>query len=523
MGVLGFVGSLFDARNDIRVSIGFYVPILVGVAVLWWLTRRGQVLVAAWSLSIFFWLVIAFVTLEFGGLQGHNGASFVVISMLMGTIVSGRAGIAAAVISAVWCGIVAYLEHHNLLPPQLGPTYSPTNAWTALSVTLVIAAVLNSYSLNSVQRAAAERDEALRRSIAAQKMEVVGKLASGVAHDFNNLLMVISATSEQLRRSHDELERRELLRDLDEATARATLMTRQLLSFGRSQTAAGLTRVDVTEAVRAFGTMLPRLLGSKITVAVNAETSCFANANRAGLEQILLNLAVNARDAMPDGGTLTITLSTDAENVRLDFADTGVGMDPTTLEHIFQPFFTTRASGTGLGLATVHDRVIQFGGVVKAKSEPGKGTVFTVTLPRLEGTSSTPVAAASSPSITPTQARKLLLVEDDARVRRSVAGLLEQAGFEVIAVSNGAEALQLLSAPHSFVCVVSDISMPVLDGDALARKLETLTPDLPVVLMSGNRAPAGFDARGGKRVFVEKPASREALLAALDSVLGVTA
>ncbi|MBL8914203.1 MAG: response regulator [Archangium sp.] len=521
-GGAGFITSLFDSNNKLVVSIGFYVPVWLGAWALHLLTRRGKIVIAAWILTVFFWTIIAVVTLFFGGLQGHNAACFIAVSMLMSVLVNGRAGVAVACVSIVWCGFVAWLDLNHHLPTPLGPTYSPINAWTAVGVAIVFGVLLMNYALASERRTAEERDEALRRSIQSQKMELVGNLASGVAHDFNNLLMVISATSEQLRMSTDDAERRELIRDLDEATTRATLMTRQLLSFGRTNANAALTSLDVSDAARAFGAMLPRLLGSRIKVKLDVIDGFSANANRAGLEQILLNLAVNARDAMPNGGELTIKIHGDEKNVRIDFADSGIGMAPDTLEKIFQPFFTTRATGTGLGLATVKERVTQFSGAISVKSELGKGTTFTVTFPRVAAAANKR-ASGTHAVVTTSRQQRILLVEDDPRVRRSLAGLLEHEGFEVVSVSNGAEALQLLSVPHTFACVVSDISMPVMDGDALAKKLETVAPGLPMVLMSGNRAPADLTLDAQRRVFIEKPATREALLEAVDRVLGSVA
>jgi hypothetical protein len=338
-----------------------------------------------------------------------------------------------------------------------------------------------------------------------------------VAHDFNNLLMVISATSEQLQLATAEDERRELLRELDDATGRATLMTRQLLSFARGRDVE-LAPLDAAETVRAFGAVLPRLLGSKISVTIHAATPAWLRASRAGLEQILLNLAVNAKDAMPAGGALRISLVREGPALRLDVTDTGVGMDEATRRKIFEPFFTTRANGTGLGLSTVKDRVSQFGGSITATSQPGAGTTFTVTFPALDPPATALVAPASVPEARRRTGR-LLLVEDEPRLRHVTIGLLEQAGFEVIAVSNGAEALRLLSASHGFRAVVSDVSMPELDGDELARHLEKLAPTLPVVLM---REPHPRRGRLTRRVFLEKPVAREALLAALDAVLAAS-
>jgi CheY-like chemotaxis protein len=362
----------------------------------------------------------------------------------------------------------------------------------------------------------------------------VGNLAGGVAHDFNNLLSVIGSVSELLRSELGGKEaEREMLDDLDEATSRAVLMTRQLLSFTRTEPSE-LSDVDVGEQVRAIAPMLRRLVGPAIAVAIDAPQGAIVRATRVGLEQVLLNLAVNARDAMPTGGTLGIHVQVDEDTVRVAVKDTGVGMDEPTRARIFEPFFTTKSTGTGLGLATVRERLVEFGGTITVESERGAGSVFALRLTRAAGapasassaTASAPASAASAPASlppaadgpSPTTAARLLLVDDDAFVRRAMTRLLEQSGFEVVAVSNGAEALALLEREHAFACVVSDVVMPVLDGEALATRLSALDPSLPLVLMSGNRQPSA-SLLGPRRGFVDKPVDRKALL---DTIRRVT-
>jgi CheY-like chemotaxis protein/anti-sigma regulatory factor (Ser/Thr protein kinase) len=310
----------------------------------------------------------------------------------------------------------------------------------------------------------------------------------------------------------------ELLDDLDAATSRAVLMTRQLLSFGRNQP-GDLTRVDLGETVRAFGPMLPRLIGSKIAVEMQTDPGAVVLASRVGIEQVLLNLAVNARDAMPSGGSLLLQVRVDEASVRLRVTDSGVGMDAATRERIFTPFFSTKATGTGLGLATVSETVTRFGGTVSVQSELGAGSTFEISFARAEGVAAREARAAGEATSVPARAARLLLAEDDPLVRRATVRLLEQSGFDVVAVTNGAEALSVLEQGRDFACVVSDIAMPVLDGDELAARLGELYPTLPLVLMSGNRAPAA-ESPGGHHAFVEKPVDRASLLGAIERVCG---
>ena len=391
LAALGMVASFFDPRNDLRVTAAFYLPIFASFIGFAALVHRGRVVLAAWSVSIFFWLLIAFVTLFFGGMQGQNASTFGVCVLLVGVVVGGRAAVTLALVSSAWCAFVAWLELGGWLPPQIAG-YGVINAWAAATITLLLTSVLLRGALESLeamhrreQAAAAERDEALRRSIHSQKLEIVGTLTAGVAHDFNNLLTVIGSASEVLREriAHDT-GTAAVFDDLDTATSRAALMTRQLLAFGRTPKDEAIA-VDLGEFLQASVAMLPRLLGSPITVHVDAAAGCRVLAAPAGLEQIILNLAVNARDAMPTGGSLRLVVAAKGDVVELSAADTGVGMDEATRARIFEPFFTTKTNGTGLGLATARELVTRFGGTIGAVSEPGRGTTFTVRLPRISG------------------------------------------------------------------------------------------------------------------------------------------
>jgi signal transduction histidine kinase len=421
---------------------------------------------------------------------------------------------------------VAALEIGGWLPEQLSG-YRPLNAWTAATITLVLTSVLLRGALESLeamnrreQAAARERDEALRRSIHSQKLEVVGTLTAGVAHDFNNLLMVIGGASEVLRaRVAPDSGTAAVFDDLDAATSRAALMTRQLLAFGRTPKDEAIA-VDLGEFLRASATMLPRLLGSPITLQVDAAPGCRVLAAPAGLEQIVLNLAVNARDAMPEGGTLQLVVAAKGDEVELSATDTGVGMDEATRARIFEPFFTTKTTGTGLGLATARELVTRFGGTIAAVSEPGRGTTFTVRLPRVSGDAGqTRGRARRAPEVSEHAVRRVLLVEDDRLVRRSTTRLLEREGFEVIAVADGEEALALLASAPEVACVVSDVSMPRMDGETLARELAARRPDLPVLLVSGNHEPKPPAPGGPRRGFLDKPFDGPKLREAIAALL----
>ncbi|HEX5098894.1 MAG TPA: ATP-binding protein [Polyangiaceae bacterium] len=530
LSLLAAGASAFDSRNEPRVTVEFYAVVLAWLAGVMAIVRTGRVVLAAWIFSSFFWCIIAFVTLVFGGLQGQNASVFAVCTLLIGSIVGGRAALAMAFVSSAWCGLVAYLEVHGRLPPQLGP-YAPGNAWAALTVTVLLTSVLLHASLASLRRvhaeaqqAAAERDEALRRSIQGQKMELVGNLTSGVAHDLNNLLTVIVGTSDILRM---RVEARDaatvsLLDDLEGAASRASLMTRQLLTFGRLESSEH-DRLDFGAILLEMSKMLPRLLGHAVSVEVEAGRDCEVMASRAGLEQILLNLAINARDAMPEGGKLRLELSAAEDEVVLSAADTGIGMTEEVQARIFEPFFTTKATGTGLGLATVKQLADHYGGTIELESTVGQGTRFTVRFPRAprkEAPASDPQATdlASRPRATHSRGR-ILLAEDDALVRKALRRALEAGGYDVFAVEDGAQAVRALETEDAFDCIVSDVAMPNLDGEALARHVTETRPDLPMVLLSGNRQPSSALSPSLPRTFLMKPIGGDELRDAVARVI----
>ncbi|HEX2733754.1 MAG TPA: ATP-binding protein [Polyangiaceae bacterium] len=529
LGLFAGIASLLDPRNDVSVTIVFYAAIFTWLLVVYCVARTGLINLAAWVFSLFFWIVIAFVTLVFGGLQGQFASTFAVCTLLIGSIVGGRAALGMAVASALWCAFVAYLEYHGLLPKQLGP-YSAVNAWAAATVTVILTAVLLQTSLLSLkrahaeaQKAANERDEALRRSIQGQKMELVGNLTSGIAHDLNNLLTVILAVSDSLKRQgpHEE-DPKVLLDELEGATTRAGLLTRQVLTFARLGTNEVET-VDASAIVEEMGRMLPRLLGRTHTFEVNTQPDCLISASRVGIEQILLNLAVNARDAMPKGGKFTLSVKGRNSQVVLTAEDTGAGMSDEVKARIFEPFFTTKSTGTGLGLATVKQLIDRYGGSVEVESEVGNGTRLLLSFPRVrrpqEAAQERGTGASQETEAAPNSRPRILLVEDDPIVQRTLQRLLEKAGYSVTMVEDGAAALAALERLRSIHCVVSDVAMPGMDGEQLAQRLEQTQPNLPLVLMSGNRQPTAALKPHLPRTFLMKPVGSNELRSAIDKVV----
>ena len=374
--------------------------------------------------------------------------------------------------------------------------------------------------------------------VGSQKMEGMGRLAGGVAHDFNNLLTAILGYSESILRRSDR--RDPLYEDaleIQSAGEKAAALTRQLLAFSRRQ-ALKMTVVDLNAVVRDVHQLLGRLIGEHITIDTSLAPDLESvTADSTQLDQILINLAVNARDAMPDGGRLRISTAT-AEVAKtdsgqftmpagryaiLEVADTGAGMDAQTQAQIFDPFFTTKGpgEGSGLGLATVYGTVKQLGGYIGVTSAPGRGTTFTISLPRTERPV-TPLPRPESAGAVPGRGETILLVEDDAAVRAYVLQVLGRAGYEVLEAPTPHAALRLADGHDTIHGVLTDVVMPGMNGKQMVTRLLDARPDLKVLYMSGYSGTTYFDPsivdRARERL-LDKPFTRDTLLNTLREVL----
>jgi CheY-like chemotaxis protein len=346
-------------------------------------------------------------------------------------------------------------------------------------------------------------------------MEAIGRLAGGIAHDFNNLLTAILGFGTTLLDGiPPDDARRGDLEDIVKAARRAAELTRQLLAFGRRQVLRPRV-LDLNTIVTNLHRLLERVLGADIAVdLVLAPDLRAVEADPGQIEQVLLNLAVNARDAMPNGGRLRIeTANGSPESVRIRVADTGVGIAPDAMRWIFEPFFTTKEQGTGLGLAMVYGIIQQSGGRIEARSTPGEGTTFDCYLPAtskaLESEEPRPPVPAGRHSAT------ILLAEDEDAVRRLAARLLESDGFHVLAAADAAEALTLAEASTRPVdLLLTDLSMPRMTGTELASALRERRPGVRIAYMSGY--PRDSLARqglpDGETPFLQKPFDRATLL-----------
>jgi two-component system, cell cycle sensor histidine kinase and response regulator CckA len=379
-----------------------------------------------------------------------------------------------------------------------------------------------------------ERKRLERRLGEAEKMEAIGRLAGGVAHDFNNLLTVISGYTSLLLAG----EEREELREIAHAAEQASALTRQLLAFSRRQVMHPQV-LDLNEILAGMRSMLHRIIGEDVTVGIQlADDLASIEADHAQIERVILNLAANARDAMPAGGRLTIetaNVELDAEyvasrgegapgpHVLIAVSDTGVGMTPEVRKRLFEPFFTTKepGAGTGLGLATVFGVVKQSGGSIYVYSEEGAGTTFKIYFPAADASA----VPAPAPTPEPAVARgteTIVVVEDDESVRELVRIILEANGYRVHAVGDPSDAERVASElPAGVDLLLTDVVMPQISGRELAERLADVHPCLRVLFMSGYSDEAVFrhGVLSPEAAFIEKPFTERTLTAKVREVL----
>ena len=384
-------------------------------------------------------------------------------------------------------------------------------------------------------------EQQLRQS---QKMEAVGQLAGGVAHDFNNLLTVIQGYGamalEGLRPEDKEL--RESLEEIERAASSAASLTRQLLTFSRRQLVRPKV-LNINTVIRLTEKMLRRVIGEDVELIIAASDDLDdIQADPGLIEQIIMNLAINARDAMHEGGKLVIEtagLFLDKEyagahlaiktgkHVMLAVTDTGIGMSAEVLAHIFEPFYTTKApgEGTGLGLATVYGIVQQMEGSIWVYSEPGKGTTFKIFFPIVQA-GARPEQEISDERVVSRGQERILLVEDEAGVRKFVRTMLERQGYTVLEAADTDEALELVSHSSDEIdLLLTDVIMPRMNGPELAQRVATLRPKVKVLFMSGytDRTVRLQDQLSDESHFIQKPFTPKLLAMRLRELFGKSA
>ncbi len=388
-----------------------------------------------------------------------------------------------------------------------------------------------------VSRDVTERRNLEQQFLQAQRMEAIGQLAGGVAHDFNNLLTIINGYAELLlERLHPEDPLSGYVAEVQKAGNRATTLTQQLLAFSRQQVLVPQV-LDLNAVIRDTEKMLKRLIGEDIDLTTHLDPKLGqVKADLGHLEQVIMNLVVNARDAMPRGGKLTIqTANVDLDQsdargplalppgsyILLAISDAGCGMDVETQSRIFEPFFTTKEKGTGLGLSTVYGIVKQSGGNISVSSKPNHGTTFKIYLPRAgdEGKTAKPTV---SPAADLKGSETVLLVEDEPSVRSLVRSVLQSKGYTVLEASRGDEAVEI-SQQHSgpIHLLLTDVVMLGMSGRELAERLESIHPEAKVLFMSGytDDAILRHGVLGAGTAFLQKPFTPETLAAKVRNTL----
>jgi PAS domain S-box-containing protein len=410
--------------------------------------------------------------------------------------------------------------------------------WISLSVSPIRDATGTITGAASIKRDIAERKLLQERLFETQRLQAVGQLAGGIAHEANNQMsVVLGGTHFLLQRTDLPEAARQDIEHIRRAAERTAGITQQLLAFSRRQILQ-VHQLDLSAVVRSIAPVLQRSLSESHELVTQLAELSPIWADQRQLEQVLLNLTLNARDAMPEGGRLTIA----TENVQgaapdegggtrlppghyvlLEVRDTGHGMHAATLERIFEPFFTTKevGQGTGLGLSVVHGIVGQLGGHIRVETGPRLGTAFRLYFP-VVAPAVLPQPPLGSHRAAPDQGKAAVLAEDDPNVRGMMARALAEAGWEVLEAENGRAALELIRGRVGRVdLVVADVGMPELDGEALARQLAEERPELPVILMSGYGDRSAVDPDSSRRTqpFLQKPVSPQVLLDACAEVL----
>ncbi|NVN86826.1 MAG: response regulator [Rhodopseudomonas sp.] len=395
---------------------------------------------------------------------------------------------------------------------------------TAALISIVVLALARTRKLYEEAGRRQVAEDALRQS---QRLEALGRLTGGVAHDFNNLLMVVGGSAQKLRRRHNDPQDQRCLDMIDSAVAKGTGLTRQLLSFSRRHSVSAKV-VDLGASVAKFSDVMRQSVRSNIAIVIDQPARLVAvRIDPNEFEIALLNLTLNARDAMPDGGRIDISVRTEAlknhgpsrltgEYAVLTFADTGTGIPDDIRERIFEPFFTTKTvdRGTGLGLSQIYGFVQQSHGTITVDSKVGRGTTFELFLPR---SAEQPLPDAEEIETPPPQVTKpttLLLVEDHPDVSAVAADYAEQCGYDVLHANSAEAAIELLKQRRDIGLVFSDIVMPGMSGLELGRLIRQHYPDMPVVLASGYSDRTATALREGFPL-LQKPYTLEALRASL--------
>ncbi len=476
------------------------------------IVRAGRPLLAARSFSVLFFVLVTAMIHTYGGVRGLGSFVYPLVVLFAGLTWSAFAAIGVAVASALSAIAMAFMESRGLLTP-VEPEISAGSASAVITASVAMTAVMLVVAIRVIRTSSEEalanerRSRELETDLArAQRMESLGKLAGGLAHDFNNMLtgiighaelVALKATSDPALRRHAQL--------ILGASERAAQLTQQLLVFSRKRERLVET-LGLNQIVRNVLAILERSLDPRIRIEADLDAQPdWVEGDAASLESALLNLAVNGRDAMPDGGTLFIRTRGDDGELQLEVEDTGTGVPREILDKIFEPYFTTKpiGKGTGLGLAAVYGTAHEHGGSIEVSTGAGGGTTFTLKLPRASGP---PFPGAEAPSSSTSPPLRVLAVDDEPAVLESVTGMLAQLGHVAFAAASASEAFQLLGAEGPIDVVILDLVMPDMSGRDMLERLREIRPEVPVLLTSGySDEPSRDRPRPEAQAFLRKP------------------
>jgi len=514
--------SLIEPRNGLLITLSTYTPLAATLLGGLWLVRSGRPRTAAWVASIAVFLGVFTVTWFYGGLKYQNATPLIVCIMIAGATLGSRQALAFAAASVAGSSFILYAELAGVLPTSLAPD-SAFNAFLGVTIPLGLASYLLHIAIKNLrdsivvaEQRANERDVARKKYLQSQKLDLVGRLSSGVAHDFNNILTVVFTVGDQLRAELGD-ENEHLAGYVDEiksASERAALLTRRLLLFSKPGDERPTT-VDVGALLQELAPLQQRMVGDAIRLEwAQAEVPLPININPSAFEQIVLNLLINAREAMPQGGTVFISCGVKDSTVWLEVRDTGSGITPEVEAQLFDPFFTTKRTGTGLGLSTVKDLAEGAGGKVSVFSNLDSGCAFRVEWPKASARAHDRLPEAQLQL--GVERRRVLVVDDNELVRRAVSSMLEGSGASVESASDALAALSLLERDSRFDLVISDVAMHGMGGLEFATRLREGYPDLPALLVSG--VPPEGELPEGVR-FLSKPFGRNELVAKIQQSL----
>lgn len=503
--------ALIAPENDDLTTILFYLPVFLILGFIALVLRAGKTHLAGWLLALSFCLFSTGAVVVMGGVTANASGSYIACIMIAAAVVGSRSAAFLTVVSVSAICALAIFEIFGAMPAPLAPKNSLTNALTATLLPIVFAVYLLNQmvslrrdALDAAAERARERDKAEADLLQAQKMDVVGRLSSGVAHDFNNLLTVIRSSVDVMRLDGNE---DELLDDIEQSARRATMLTRRLLAFARPHDLEPVD-LDIGEALDDFRPLLETIAGDEIRLHVDCASNILVRLDPLSFQQILLNLVINGRQAQDGKGTIWIEIDHLEDQVELRVRDDGPGI-PAELRHkVFEPFFTTKPAGTGLGLSTISNLVDASNGTIELKNG-SPGSTFVITWPRLKTLqhprSERPITLELKglPSI--------LIVDDNIAVRRAMASLLRSRGSEVREAADGLEALALLESYEPDI-VITDNSMPGMTGLELSDRIRECDPELPILVVSGNPLDRDLQAQ---MLFLPKPFGEEALVDAI--------